>query len=57
MNYLNELFASLSAKMGGAFANIMGALLFLIIGLLLAKFIRNIVRKLMTKTKMEERLG
>lgn len=57
MNYLNELFTGLSAKMGGAFANIMGALLFLIIGLLLAKFIRNIVRKLMTKTNMDERLG
>lgn len=57
MNYLNELFASLSTRMGGAFANIMGALVFLIIGLLLAKFIRNMVRRLMTKTNMDERLG
>ena len=57
MNYLNELFASLSSKMGGAFANIMGALLFLIIGLFLAKFLRNVVRRLMTKTNMDERLG
>ncbi len=57
MNYLNELFASLSAKMGGVFANIMGALLFLIIGLFLAKIVRNVVRKLMAKTNMDERLG
>jgi len=57
MNYLNELFASLSSRMGGAFANIIGALLILIIGLFLAKFIRNVVRKLMTKTNMDERLG
>ena len=57
MNYLNELFASLSAKMGGAFANIMGALLFLIIGFFLAKIVRNVVRKLMAKTNMDERLG
>lgn len=57
MTYLNDLFASLSSRMGGAFANIIGALLILIIGLVLAKIIRNIVRRLMTKTNMDERLG
>lgn len=57
MNYLNELFASLSARMGGAFANIMGALLFLIIGLIVARVIRNVVRRILTKTNMDKRLG
>jgi len=57
MNYLNEIYATLSARMGGAFANILGALAILLIGLFLAKIIRNIVRRLMTKTNMDEQLG
>lgn len=57
MNYLNEIYATLSARMGGAFANILGALAILLIGLILAKIIRNVVRRLMTKTNMDEKLG
>ncbi len=57
MNYLNELYATLSARMGGAFANILGALAILLIGLFLARIIRNVVRRLMTKTNMDEKLG
>lgn len=57
MNYLNEIYASLSARMGGAFANILGALAILLIGLLIARVLRNVVRRLMTKTNMDEKLG
>ncbi len=57
MNYLNELFTSLSTRMGGAFVNVLGALVVLIIGLFLAKILRNVARRLMTKTNMDEKLG
>ena len=43
--------------MGGAFVNVIGALVVLIIGLILAKILRNLARRLMTKTNMDERLG
>lgn len=57
MTYFNDLFASLSTKMGGAFANIIGALLLLIIGLFFAKLLRKIIKRLLTKTNMDEQLG
>lgn len=57
MNYLNDLFTTLSARMGGAFANILGALAILIIGLFLARILRNVVRRLLSKTSMDEKLG
>ncbi|MEM1119446.1 MAG: mechanosensitive ion channel [Bacteroidota bacterium] len=57
MNYLNDLYASLSATIGSAFANILGALAFLFIGLLLARLLRNVARRLLSKTNIDEQLG
>jgi len=57
MEYFNELFTTLSSRMGGAFANVLGALVVLILGFILARILRNVARRLMTKTNMDERLG
>lgn len=57
MEFLNEAFSTLSGRMGGAFANILGALLILIIGLILARIISNLVRRLLTKTSIDENIG
>ncbi len=57
MEYFNELFTALSSKMGGGFANVLGALVVLIIGFILARILRNVAKRLMTKTNMDERLA
>ena len=57
MKYLNELIVALSSKMGNAFPKILGAILLLIIGLFLARVMRNIVKRLLSKTNMDEKLG
>ncbi len=57
MEYLNGLFATLSSRMGGGFANVLGALLVLIIGFILARIFKNLTKRLMGKTNVDERLG
>lgn len=51
MEYINDLFSSISGSLGGAlgesFTGIIGALLTLVIGLIVAKFIKRTVKKLL----------
>lgn len=57
MEYLQEALSSISGKMGGAFANVIGALLVLIIGLFLARIIKKVVQRMLGKTNMDEKIG
>ena len=57
MEFLQDTYASLSAKIGNLLPGVLGALLVLIIGLFLARVIRNIVVRLLGKTNLDEKLG
>jgi hypothetical protein len=57
MEYLQEAFTAISSKMGGAFTKVLGALIILLIGLFLARVSRNIVRRMLNRTKMDEQIG
>ncbi len=57
MEFLQDTYASLSAKIGNLLPGVLGALVVLIIGLFLARVIRNIVMRLLGKTNVDEKLG
>ena len=53
MDYLTQALDSLSSQFGSALPKLIGALLFLFIGLFIAKLIRRGVRKALTKTGID----
>ncbi len=57
MELFTNLFSSLSQKFGDQLPGVIGALVVLIIGLWLAKIIKKVVIKLMSKTSIDERLA
>lgn len=57
MDYLKNAFSSLPGGMGDSLLKVLGALAVLIIGLFIAKIIRNLVKRLLTKTTIDEKLG
>ena len=57
MNFLNDAIGSISGRMGNILPGVLGALLVLIIGLFLAGVVKRIVRGLMGKTSIDERLA
>lgn len=56
-NFFGDAIASLSGRVGNILPGVLGALVVLIIGLFLAGVIRRIVRGLLGKTTVDERLG
>ena len=56
MDYLNELFGSLTARFGALLPSVLGALVVLIIGFIIAGIVRRISKKLIAKTKIDDRL-
>jgi len=57
MNFLNDAIGSISGRMGNILPGVLGALLVLIIGLFLAGVIKRIVRGIMGRTSIDERLA
>ncbi len=57
MDFLNDAFASLSGKVGNILPGVLGALAVLIIGLFLAGVIKRIIRGLLAKTSIDEKIG
>lgn len=57
MNYLNQLTTNLSATFGSLIPGVFGAILFLIIGFILASLIRKLIMKIMTKFNVDEKIG
>lgn len=57
MEYLENLTGSLSTQFGSKLPGVLGALVVLIIGFFLAKIVKKIVLKLMTKTAIDEKIG
>ncbi len=57
MDYLNNLIESLSAKLGSLIPGVIGALLILIVGYFLAKIVKKVTKKLLSKTSIDEKLG
>jgi len=57
MDFLNDAFASLSGKVGNILPGVLGALAVLIIGLFLAGVIKRLVRGMLGRTSIDERIG
>ena len=57
MDFLNDAFASLSGKVGNILPGVLGALVVLIIGLFLAGVIKRLVRGMLGRTTIDERIG
>ena len=57
MEYLRNLLDPLLSKFGGSLPTILGALLVLIIGLMLAKAVSKLVLRLLKKTNLDERIA
>ncbi len=57
MDYLSDLTQRLSARFGDLIPGVIGALLVLIVGFILARVIRKIAERLMRRTNLDERLG
>lgn len=57
MNYLNQLTTNLSATFGSLIPGVFGAILFLIIGFIVASLIRKLIMKIMTKFNVDEKIG
>lgn len=57
MDYLNSFLQTLSNNFGNVFPGILGALVVLIVGLLIAKLLKNLVIRLFKRTKWDERIG
>ncbi len=56
MDYLNNIFESLSNSMGNYLPNTIGAILILIIGIFIAKFLKKIITRLVAKTGIDSSL-
>ena len=57
MEFLNDAFHSLSSRVGNILPGVLGALAVLIIGLFLAGVIRRLIRGLLARTTIDERIG
>jgi len=57
MEYLNRLVDSLSDSFGEVLPRVLGAILIIFIGFIIAKFIRRLVKNLLGKTNVDERLA
>lgn len=57
MEYLNNLSQSLSARFGDVIPGVFGALIVLIIGFMLAGIVSRIVKRILKKTSIDERLA
>lgn len=56
MDYLNNIYGSLSSSLGSNIPNAIGALLILIIGIFIAKFLKRIITKIIAKTGIDSTL-
>lgn len=57
MEKFEGLTKALSEKFGSALPSVFGALIVLILGFILAKIVKGIVKRLMSKTNIDEKLG
>lgn len=57
MDYVRNLLDPLLSKFGGALPNIIGALLVLIIGFMIAKMVKKLIERLLRKTSIDERIA
>lgn len=57
MDYLNKLANSLSSSFGQVLPGVLGAILIIFIGFLIAGFVRRMVKKLLGKTNVDERIA
>lgn len=57
MNHINDAFATLSNRIGTILPGVLGALAVLIIGLFLAGMVRRLIRGLLNRTTIDERIG
>jgi len=57
MDYLQNIFESLSNSVGGYLPNTIAAILILIIGRIIAGFIKRLVTKLVKRTNIDDKLG
>ncbi len=57
MEFLQSLGETLSTKIGGLLPGVLGAILVLIIGLILAGGVRRLVRALFRKTSIDEKIA
>lgn len=56
MEYFDQLLSSLSAQFGNTIPRLLGAIAILIIGLMIAKAIRNFVRKMLTQSGIDQKM-
>lgn len=56
MEYLNNIYESLSNSLGDYLPNTIGAILILIIGLFIAKFLKRVITRLVSKTGIDSSL-
>ncbi len=54
MDFLNNIFGSLSNSLGGSITNTIGAILILIIGIFIAKFLKKIITRLISKSGIDD---
>ena len=57
MDFLNDAFSTLSGRVGNILPGVLGALAVLIIGLFLAGVVRRLIRGLLARTTIDERIG
>jgi hypothetical protein len=57
MDYFNNLIGSLTAKFGNVLPGVLGALLVLIIGFIVAGIVKRVAKGLLSRTKMDEKIG
>lgn len=57
MDYVKNLFNSLTTSLGSGLPKILGAIVIIILGFLIAGIIRRIVVKLLGKTQIDEKIG
>jgi len=57
MNFLQNIFDSLSNSVGGYLPNTIGAILILVIGWFIAGFIKRLITKLIKRTGVDQKLG
>lgn len=57
MDYFNNLIGSLTAKFGNVLPGVLGALLVLIIGFIVAGIVKRVAKGLLARTKMDEKIG
>ena len=57
MDYFNNLINSLTTHLGTILPGVLGALFVLLIGFFIARILKSVTKKLMTKTSIDERIG